>query len=183
MWPFCLPDSSQLRVVRQKQPVLNYPDTKCLLCSKARASLTPHLGETLLPPSLPQPGEAPGSAWEAISVDQFIMSGLKFRLWNFMSPPRQCFQQFCFVSEGWKEDKHIRDGWWWDCRCRSGAGGWRTAGGYRCSTSLLIPVGHRVFLTWYTHISEQFCRDKACIQLWKLWALYLFNYRRWARCL
>lgn len=64
MWPFLLPDSSQLIVVKQKQPVLNDPDTKRLLCSKARASLAPRLGGALshlLPP--PCPGQVKLSPW------------------------------------------------------------------------------------------------------------------------
>lgn len=64
-------------VVRQKEPVLNHPDTKCLVCSKAPASLTPHLGALshLLPAWLPQQvkllAQPVGSA---LSVDHFVKS-------------------------------------------------------------------------------------------------------------
>lgn len=143
---------------------------KCLLCSKASTSSTPHLEEMHIESSpasfsTPQPCESPGSACGAIPVDQFS----EVRPLDFTSCPRIQLQKLCFISEGCNEDKHIRACWWWDCRCRSGGGGWRTAGGYRCSTFLLMPVWHRVLLTWYTQISEHFSIDKGCIHLWRLW--------------
>lgn len=120
-------------------------------------------GPSITDPSFRSPESSAGclsrwSSWLSLWALPYLLitlsnQFLKFRLWNFTSSPRQCFQQFCFVSEGCSEDKNIRDSWWWGCRCRSGAGGRRTPGGYRGSTFLLKPEGHRVFLTWYTHLS------------------------------